>query len=151
MAGSLILDLLDDQLVCSIHQDMIENPRELPCRHTFCRGCIERITERHNGQARVQCPSCRKHTILPFEGVAALPVPQDIQRLLNTRNGLLRDSNPRRSPEQIREWWAAINCVTNKSECINLCILYTCICSQVQYFTKWWSHQHSTQSSSNLT
>ena len=37
------LDLLDEQLKCSVCLDQYTNPRTLPCHHSFCLRCLEMI------------------------------------------------------------------------------------------------------------
>lgn len=94
MAGGLILGLLDDQLICSLHEGTIEEPKELACRHSFCRRCLESLAEKTGG-SQIRCPCCRRVTqLLETEGVAALPTAQDIQDLLVARNGLMREPEP---------------------------------------------------------
>ncbi|XP_071477780.1 uncharacterized protein [Diadema antillarum] len=45
----------DEDLVCCICQCVLDNPLESPCRHVFCKVCIETwLTNRNN------CPNCRK-------------------------------------------------------------------------------------------
>lgn len=100
MAGNLILGLLDDQLICSLHGGTIEEPTELACKHSFCRRCLERLVEKDGG-SQIRCPCCRSVTKLVEEGVTALPTAQDIQDLLRARNGLLRDPEPVQSPPDV--------------------------------------------------
>ena len=94
MAGSLILGLLDDQLICSIHDGTIVQPRELNCRHSFCQRCLVNLVER-SGEERLRCPTCRRVTVLPDEGVAGLETPQDITDLLRARNGIMDEPAPK--------------------------------------------------------
>ncbi|XP_063962010.1 dentin sialophosphoprotein-like [Lytechinus pictus] len=45
----------DEDLICCICQCVLDNPLESPCRHVFCKVCIETwLTNRSN------CPNCRK-------------------------------------------------------------------------------------------
>ena len=44
--AALLLSLkkeIDDQLTCGVCLDRYNNPKELPCHHSFCLACIQRI------------------------------------------------------------------------------------------------------------
>lgn len=41
-SGVLQRDFLLDDLLCSICFEYLNNPKTLPCQHTFCNACLER-------------------------------------------------------------------------------------------------------------
>ena len=45
--------------------DTFKEPRELPCGHTFCTICLERLIE---DSQFVDCPSCRSKHVIPRNG-----------------------------------------------------------------------------------
>ena len=45
----------DPDLVCCICQSVLDKPLETPCRHVFCKICIETWLNNHH-----TCPTCRK-------------------------------------------------------------------------------------------
>ena len=47
-----------DNFICAICHDVIENPAETPCRHTFCRACITQQLSHRN-----RCPTCNRQPI----------------------------------------------------------------------------------------
>ncbi|XP_043927411.1 E3 ubiquitin-protein ligase TRIM13 isoform X2 [Protopterus annectens] len=58
------MELLEEDLTCPICCCLFEDPRVLPCSHSFCRKCLENILE---GNTRgmlwrppFKCPTCRK-------------------------------------------------------------------------------------------
>ena len=53
-------------LECSICFQVFQNPRMLPCGHTFCLQCIQQT----NGRL---CPLCKKEWSLPANGLQGLP------------------------------------------------------------------------------
>ena len=54
--GDLIKEQ-EDLLQCPICIDRLENPKDLLCNHTFCKGCLDDLLEFHNdGSAIIHCP-----------------------------------------------------------------------------------------------
>lgn len=53
-------DLIKETLLCPMCLDVLQLPVSLPCAHTFCRSCVQRL----GGKGNVICPCCRRqHTI----------------------------------------------------------------------------------------
>ncbi|KAL7668323.1 hypothetical protein ACOME3_009029 [Neoechinorhynchus agilis] len=50
-------DQLEDLRTCPICLDTFKDPRALPCCHTFCCQCIEKIVE---NERQISCPCCRR-------------------------------------------------------------------------------------------
>ena len=62
----------DDEFRCGICLQLFQDPRSLPCLHTFCRECLQRLL---NEKHPLKCPVCRaKHEL--SEGAGRLPVDQ---------------------------------------------------------------------------
>ena len=73
-----ILQQVKSILVCTICNNIVDNPRTLPCSHTFCRRCIEQKLSKTNPPL-FQCPSCNRFSA-SFKDIDALPVdPIDTQ------------------------------------------------------------------------
>ena len=53
-------------LECSICLELFENPRELACRHIFCKCCLDEIVKfNEDGSGKINCPhGCNDNTIL---------------------------------------------------------------------------------------
>ena len=65
--------LIMDDLKCGVCLELFQDPRSLPCLHTFCRECIQRSLNDENHS--LKCPVCRaKHEL--SEGAELLPVNQ---------------------------------------------------------------------------
>ena len=71
-------------LKCSVCLEIFENPRVLPCQHTFCFQCLTGIAKSRRGV--VVCPQCRKHYPVPWEGVESFPANFFIKNVLDLMN-----------------------------------------------------------------
>ncbi|XP_064613928.1 RING finger protein nhl-1-like [Liolophura sinensis] len=59
-------------LRCPVCLDRYQEPRLLPCQHTFClRPCLEGLADA--GTRTLRCPECRAEHRLPMRGISALP------------------------------------------------------------------------------
>ena len=66
---------LEEQLTCPVCFDHYTNPKILPCHHSFCEHCLERLPlDKKNESYYLSCPTCRHRTELPEKGVGAFPV-----------------------------------------------------------------------------
>jgi len=61
-------------LQCTICLDDINDPRMLPCIHSFCLGCLEQFCRDKLPGDEVPCPQCRTGFVIPKDGVAGLTV-----------------------------------------------------------------------------
>ncbi|NXD80612.1 TRI59 protein, partial [Halcyon senegalensis] len=76
------LQQLEEELTCSICYSLFEDPRVLPCSHTFCRHCLEGVTQLSNQVTAIwrplnvplKCPNCRSVVEISAAGVDSLPV-----------------------------------------------------------------------------
>lgn len=59
--------LCADHLVCSICQDVFNDPATIPCGHNFCITCI---TEHWNSSIGSPCPLCKKNFYLKSDQIA---------------------------------------------------------------------------------
>lgn len=75
-------DFLLELLKCPICLEMFSDPRMLPCQHSFCRCCLERLAENDGRWGR--CPQCRQLFRIPFNGIGSFDVNRTIAQLLDT-------------------------------------------------------------------
>ncbi|NXC14758.1 TRI59 protein, partial [Corythaeola cristata] len=71
----------EEELTCSICYSIFEDPRVLPCSHTFCRSCLEGIIQVSNNfsiwrplRLPLKCPNCRSVVDIPATGTESLPI-----------------------------------------------------------------------------
>ena len=70
---------------CSICTKLYENPKMLPCLHTFCLKCIEKYADGKNSGEAENCPFCKKEFSIPPEGIEKLPTNVFVVKLVDTR------------------------------------------------------------------
>ena len=63
-------DMTLDLVTCHICLSEINNPKSLPCLHTFCRSCLAKWAEEQSNSLR--CPTCQQDYVLPAEGIEGL-------------------------------------------------------------------------------
>ena len=57
-----MISKIPDELICALCGEMYNDPRLLPCLHTFCRRCLEHTVNPRS--ATITCHSCRKEVSL---------------------------------------------------------------------------------------
>ena len=73
--------LVGDECSCPVCLEEFEEPKCLPgCAHNVCRRCLELLTAKNSDE--IECPVCRDESLLPFDGVSALPTNHLLVRLI---------------------------------------------------------------------
>ena len=68
-----------DNLSCPVCYQLFKNPKYLPCHHSYCEQCLEKMQV----QSKIICPECRKEAIVPPRGVKDLDNNFFINRLVD--------------------------------------------------------------------
>ncbi|KAF4076750.1 hypothetical protein AMELA_G00218620 [Ameiurus melas] len=75
------MENLEEDLTCSVCYSLFNDPRVLPCSHTFCKACLENVLQVSTNfsiwrplRLPLKCPNCRSMVELPPNGVEALPI-----------------------------------------------------------------------------
>ena len=68
-----------EELTCAICQDLLNNPKILPCLHSFCTSCLKewsgRLANLDPSKRQLECPLCRAKVLLSTSrDVEELPV-----------------------------------------------------------------------------
>ena len=66
-------------LTCPICYQLFNNPKYLPCHHSYCERCLEKMQV----QKKIVCPECRKEATVPAGGVKDLPNNFFINRMVD--------------------------------------------------------------------
>ncbi|KAI8509634.1 hypothetical protein Bbelb_120620 [Branchiostoma belcheri] len=65
-ASASLGEQFQEELSCSICLELFTRPKVLPCQHTFCQDCLQ---DHVRDKKHFECPNCRRHIKLPFQGV----------------------------------------------------------------------------------
>lgn len=60
---------IEDLFNCPICVEILENPKYLPCLHTFCEKCIKSLME--SRKSKINCPICRYEIEKPSHDISA--------------------------------------------------------------------------------
>ena len=63
-----LLDNLNEDLSCKICYEIYKKPKQLPCLHSFCVACLNRLAETRAVNGKIQCPLCKKEVDVPESG-----------------------------------------------------------------------------------
>ena len=63
-----LLDNLNEDLSCKICYEIYKKPKQLPCLHSFCVACLNRLAETRAVNGKIQCPLCQREIDVPESG-----------------------------------------------------------------------------------
>ena len=85
---------VEEQITCPICLEHFTNPKLVPCGHSFCLQCLQRVPiELVNGSHYLPCPTCRVSCPVPDKGVASLPPSFVINNLIEVYDLLKKVSD----------------------------------------------------------
>lgn len=116
-------DFNDSFLTCGtclcVYDAIEHSPKLLPCSHTVCKNCLERIVEAQTHDVGYfRCPICREHIGIPRGGVASFPPSYLVNQLLDLMSRQRRDVIPKCSSHSSQE---LLFCETCDSVFCTLC------------------------------
>ena len=79
-------------LVCPICLDQYDNPKTLPCLHSFCLKCVEQVVGQDRIAPTITCPVCMMAASLPENGVSGFPTSFFINNLIELSKKLGKGS-----------------------------------------------------------
>ena len=62
------LDNIYDHVCCPVCTNRFTNPKQLPCLHSFCLHCLQRIQATSGIRDTILCPECRRNFNIPGNG-----------------------------------------------------------------------------------
>ncbi|XP_068738545.1 E3 ubiquitin-protein ligase TRIM71-like [Montipora capricornis] len=78
------LDNIYEHLCCPVCMTRFTNPKQLPCLHSLCLHCLQRIQQASGIRDTISCPECRQNFRIPGNGdLNAFPTNFRINSLLD--------------------------------------------------------------------
>ena len=78
------LDNIYEHVCCPMCTNRFNNPKLLPCLHTFCLRCLQRIQATSGIRDTILCPECRRNFTIPGNGdLSTLPTNFRLNSLLD--------------------------------------------------------------------
>ena len=62
------LDNIYEHVCCPVCFNRFTNPKQLPCLHSFCLHCLQRIQATSGTRDTILCPECRRNFTIPGNG-----------------------------------------------------------------------------------
>ena len=94
-SDSIPVDKVESLLCCSICLERVQDPRTLPCFHSYCKHCLENYVSKHRKKAakgkkkieEFECPSCRSlFSLKEHEEVANIRGSHFIRNMVDVLN-----------------------------------------------------------------
>ena len=82
-----------DLTTCPICMEVFDNPKSLPCLHTFCLKCLQGHFRDKCPGDDAPCPMCRKEFKIPPDGLGGLQHHFFVQRLVDARKASIVESS----------------------------------------------------------
>ena len=67
-----------EDLTCTVCNQLLKDPKYLPCHHLYCKRCLEKMQV----QSKIICPECSEEAVVPLGGVNDLPYNLLVNRIL---------------------------------------------------------------------
>lgn len=77
---------INDLIECSICQEEFNDPRTLPCVHSFCLNCIKICSKDKQPGNVMSCPLCRECFKIPVDGIDGLPKNFLIKKIIEVKD-----------------------------------------------------------------
>ena len=73
---------VDKELTCAICLCRYDHPQVLPCLHSYCKGCLEKLAKKTHPQQQITCPQCKEVHQIPPQGIDAFKTYFTINNLI---------------------------------------------------------------------
>ena len=73
ITNSVAMEKPFPNITCAVCSKPYNDPRILPCLHSYCLQCLHHEIEKSGSQQMFQCPICERNTSIPVGGASVLP------------------------------------------------------------------------------
>ena len=73
ITNSVAMEKPYPNITCAVCSKPYNDPRILPCLHSYCLQCLHHEIEKSGSQQMFQCPICERNTSIPVGGASVLP------------------------------------------------------------------------------
>ncbi|EDO30972.1 predicted protein, partial [Nematostella vectensis] len=87
---------LEDEVTCSLCIEHFNDPRVLPCLHSFCRHCLEELAVHSEGRGKLVCPLCKAEFQISPADVPSLKVNFMINSIISVLPLLTSDDSKKK-------------------------------------------------------
>jgi hypothetical protein len=94
------MDALKAKVTCFLCQDILSNPKRLPCRHVYCSQCLHGVLT----SEALTCPQCNLEVPLDDGGITTLPTPHAEMRFIAAYEEMSR--SPPATPQPVKKCMA---------------------------------------------
>lgn len=84
--------LVKELIACEVCSQLLDDPRVLPCQHSFCLRCVETVLRGANRTGSLRCPTCRSIAAVPLGGVSHFPIDKKVDKVRELVDELLIQS-----------------------------------------------------------
>ena len=58
--ASAVPEEVAERLTCAVCMEQFKEPKVLPCLHTYCKACLEKLVKKQGSDHIITCPECRQ-------------------------------------------------------------------------------------------
>ncbi|KAL4234661.1 E3 ubiquitin-protein ligase trim71 [Mactra antiquata] len=99
-----ISDQLGEHGACPLCRGSYQDPRILPCLHSFCKRCLEHYYHDHGSPETLRCPSCNQEASLNSGGIEGIPSSIFISNILDVMVSQDEGENGELEPDFQNHW-----------------------------------------------
>lgn len=94
--------IVKDLLICTLCSRFFNDPRVLPCQHTFCLSCLQKQFQTTHASSRVRlssmrCPTCFSAAAIPIRGINSFPSDKKVEKVKELVEGVMMTGLLRKS------------------------------------------------------